>query len=82
MVAVGVGVRSLKLFRTENSVSCVTEARYDVGVFVQMVVNRGYINIHVRMFLLNSCDSLRSSYEAHKTDIVAATLFPHSKGIA
>ena len=42
----------LILFCTENPVSCISQTRADICVFVQLTIHMTYVDLHVRMSLM------------------------------
>ena len=67
-------VRRIKqiLFRAENTVSRISESRYNVAVLVQMIVERADVDIHIRMCLLHLFHTFRCCDNAHQADIFYA----------
>ncbi len=47
-----------------------------------MVVNCGYVYVHVWMFFLNLLDSFGNSYKAHQSYVLAASFLQHRDGVA
>src|SRR5690606_18190014 len=68
------------LFRSEQPVAGVAEARHDVAVLVQMAVDGGHIDVHIRMFLLDGVDALGRRNQAHQLDLRAAALLQQGDG--
>ena len=60
------------LFRAENTVSRISESRYNVAVLVQMIVERADVDIHIRMCLLHLFHTFRCCDNAHQADIFYA----------
>ena len=60
----GSGFRNL--FRAENSVSGISQARNDIFIFVQFFIYCTDINLHVRMSFLQGCKSFRCCNNTHK----------------
>ena len=52
-------------------------ANREVFVFIEMIIERSYIYIHIRMCLCESLYSLRSCNYAHKVDVYIGALDDH-----
>lgn len=44
----------------ENTVACIAEARHDITVFVQLFIQRGQVNVHVRVGGLQALQPFRA----------------------
>ena len=64
----------VRLFRSEDAVTGIAEAREDVAVVVELTVNSCNIDINIRMLLLHQLDSFRSSNQTHQSDVLASLL--------
>ena len=63
-----------ELLCSENSVSGIAETRYNVAVFIQVIVHFGNIDVHVGMLGLNLCNAFGSADFGHKLNVLAAVL--------
>ena len=72
----------VRLFRSEDAVTGVAEAREDVAVVVELTVNSCNIDINIRMLLLHQLDSFRSSNQTHQSDVLASLLLDKVNSIA
>src|SRR5260221_7685342 len=63
-----------RLFGAEEAVAGIAEPRDDIGVIVERRVDRGGVDQHGRMLLLNHCDTRRRGEEADELDHLVAAL--------
>ena len=73
--------RNYKLFRTKNSIACIAKSRADIGMFVQAAIQMADVDLNVRMCLVKSFDTFRSSDNTHEFDVSAAMFLDHGDGI-
>ena len=69
-------------FVAEGEVAGVTETGDDVGILIEMIIDRGEVDIHVGMGHPDSLDALGGADQAHQTDVGAAALLEHAQGVA
>lgn len=60
------------LFGAENSISRVTKSRTNISSLIQLSVQMTNINLHIRMNLMKSLQSLRSRNHKHTLNALAA----------
>ena len=59
----------------KNAVTGVTEAGDDIAVLVEMGIDGGRIDVHVRVRFFNALDAFGGAYEVEAEDALAAALF-------
>ena len=69
------------LFCPEKSVAGVTETGNDIGVLIEVIVDRREIDIDVGMALLHLGDAFRRADEAHQPDVVYVFRLEHIDGV-
>lgn len=74
----GAAPRRLPLPRAENAVTGVTEAGDDIAVLVEMGIDGGRIDVHVRVRFFNALDAFGGAYEVEAEDALAAALLRRS----
>ena len=62
------------LFCAKNPVSGIAEAGNDISVFVQVVIQRRDVDIHVRMVFLHLLDPFGGADDTHQLDMPNAGL--------
>ncbi|KAF1858516.1 hypothetical protein Lal_00015033 [Lupinus albus] len=74
---------SYRSFRTENAVARIAQPRHDVGVVVQLVVERRHVQLHARMRLVEHFHAFRRRDEGQEDDLVVrhAALLQHVDGV-
>ena len=70
----GIAVR-IGLLRAEQPVSGVAQTGYNVSVFIQVIIQRSDIDIHIRMILLNPRNAFRSRNQIYETDMRTSALY-------
>ena len=68
---------AVEFFGSENTVAGVAEARQNISVVVQALIERSRIDIHVGMIGLHTPYSFGGSHEAHQADVRTTFLFQH-----
>ena len=71
-----------RLFGTEQPVSGITKPGNDIPMFIEMIVQSCDIDIDIRMVLLYSCYSFRSSDQIYESNMTAASLLDKSNSCA
>lgn len=56
------------LFRSKNTIPCVTEAGQDIAMAIQLAVNCSGVDSHVRVRCLHRVHALGAAYQADKFD--------------
>ena len=67
---------------TEDSIACVAETGNDISVIVELFIKCRGIDINVGVILLNLCNTLGCSNEAHELDVLTAVLLELGQRIA
>ena len=68
------------LFCAVKSISCIAQTRYDICVFVELLILCSNEDIYIRMSLLQRFDTFRSSDQAHENDLLAASCLDEING--
>jgi hypothetical protein len=76
----GRGRRMEDLFRSENTIPCVAEAGKDVPVPIQLPVQHGRENPHIRVGSSDLADALRGGEERDKADLLRPFLLEEGEG--
>ena len=65
----------VKLFRTEDTVACITQTRADICVFIQLTIQMTNLNLYIGMCLGQSLKAFRSRDDGHELDVLSTVLF-------
>ena len=68
------------LFCSEDSVTRITKTRADVSIFVQAAIQVPNVDLNVRMSLVKTLHTFRSSDDAHKFNAFASVLIDEING--
>ena len=61
-----------KLFCSKNSISCITQARNNICMFIKLFIKCSYIHIYTWMSLFHCLNSFRSCNDTHKVYFLAS----------
>ena len=63
---------SYDLLCSENPVPCVAQAGNDVAILIQVVIQSGTVDLHIRVPVVDELHTLGRRHQDHQLDVFAA----------